>query len=226
MIIRSHSNTARPARLPATTTRETQSVLGAQGDQTSAMIERKIFSWSSKYQKLNNEIKLNNAGDKKLDNSKTNSNINFIKNINSNKVIEAKTLSSSWFCPKMSRFQSENFLKNSPVGSFVVRSSTSLDSSYVLSLRAPGVTVQHHLISTSENQVRISGSTKHFSSIFSLVTHLSIMKENLPCRLSVSSLDSETSDTEDQEEDRLTDLDSEPEMEEVVMQLKKFLSVQ
>ena len=196
---------------------------GAQGDQTSAMIERKIFSWSSKYQKLNNEIKLNN--DKKLDNSKTNSNINFIKNINSNKVIEAKTLSSTWFCPKMSRFQSENFLKNSPVGSFVVRSSSSLDSSYVLSLRAPGVTVQHHLISTSENQVRISGSTKLFSSIFSLVTHLSIMKENLPCRLSVSSMDSETEDTEE-EEDRLTDLDSEPEMEEVVMQLKKFLSVQ
>ena len=190
------------------------------------MIEKAMFSWSTKYQKLNNEIKLNNAKDKKLDNSKTNSNINFIKNINSNKVIEAKTLSSSWFCPKMTRFQAENFLKNSPVGSFVVRSSSSLDSSYVLSLRAPGVTVQHHLISTAEERVRISGSSKLFSSIFSLVTHLSIMKENLPCRLSVSSLDSEASDSEDQEEDHLTDLDSEPEMEEIVMQLKKFLSVQ
>ena len=76
------------------------------------MIERKIFSWSSKYQKLNNEIKLNNAGDKKPDNSKTNSNINFIKNINSNKVIEAKTLSSTWFCPKMSRFQSNLLPRN------------------------------------------------------------------------------------------------------------------
>ena len=51
------------------------------------------------------------------------------------------------------------------------------------------------------------------------------MKENLPCRLAVASLDSDSEDSEDQEEDRLTDLDSEPEMEEIVMQLKKFLSV-
>ena len=61
--------------------------------------------------------------------------------------------------------------------------------------------------------------------MFSLVTHLSIMKENLPCRLAVASLDSDNEDSEDHEEDRLTDLDSEPEMEEIVMQLKKFLSV-
>ena len=51
------------------------------------------------------------------------------------------------------------------------------------------------------------------------------MKENLPCRLAVASLDSDSEDSEDHEEDRLTDLDSEPEMEEIVMQLKKFLSV-
>merc|ERR1711874_95271 len=189
------------------------------------MIERKMFSWSSKYQKLNNEILLNNVGEKKLDNTKINNNINIIKNINTNKVIDAKTLSSSWFCPKMSRFQSENFLKNSPVGSFVVRNSSSRDCSHVLSLRAPGVTVQHYLILTQEKHVKISGTNKVFPSMFSLVTHLSIMKENLPCRLAVASLDSDSEDSEDHEEDRLTDLDSEPEMEEIVMQLKKFLSV-
>ena len=190
-------------------------------------MDKKLFSWTSKYQKLNNEILLNNVNQNKFSQSKTNTNsINFIKNINQNKVIEAKTLSASWFCPRMSRFQAENFLKNSPVGSFVVRNSSSQNSSYVLSLRAPGVTVQHYLILSSQSEVKISGSKKVFSSLSSLVTHLSIMKEILPCRLTVSSPDSEAeTDGEEQEED-IIDLDCQPEMEEIVSQLKKFLSVQ
>ena len=189
-------------------------------------MDKKLFNWSNKYQKLNNEILLNNnVSQKKFDQSKTNTNINFIKNINQNKVIEAKTLSASWFCPRMSRFQAENYLKNSPVGSFVVRNSSSQNSSYVLSLRAPGVTVQHYLIFSGERDVKISGCSKVFSSIFSLVTHLSIMKEILPCRLAVSSPDSEA-ETDGEEQEDIIDLDCEPEMEEIVSQLKKFLSVQ
>ena len=190
-------------------------------------MDKKLFSWTSKYQKLNNEILLNNVNQNKFSQSKTNTNsINFIKNINQNKVIEAKTLSASWFCPRMSRFQAENFLKNSPVGSFVVRNSSSQNSSYVLSLRAPGVTVQHYLILSSQSEVKISGSKKVFSSLSSLVTHLSIMKEILPCRLTVSSPDSEAeTDGEEQEED-IIDLGCQPEMEEIVSQLRKFLSVQ
>merc|ERR1711953_940248 len=191
------------------------------------MMDKKLFSWTNKYQKLNNEILLNNANQKKFNESRPNTNINFIKNIknvNQNKVIEARTLSASWFCPKMSRFQTENFLKNSPVGSFVVRNSSSQNSSYVLSLRAPGVTVQHYLIFSTEKDVKISGSSKVFSSIFSLVTHLSIMKEILPCRLTVSSPDSEA-ESESQEQEDIIDLDCQPEMEEIVCQLKKFLSV-
>ena len=190
------------------------------------MMDKKLFSWTNKYQKLNNEILLNNVNQKKFDQSKTNTNINFIKNINQNKVIEAKTLSASWFCPRMSRFQAENFLKNSPVGSFVVRNSSSQNSSYVLSLRAPGVTVQHYLILSSATEVKISGSVKSFSSLFSLVTHLSIMKEILPCRLSLSNPDSEAESSDGEEQEDIIDLDCQPELEEIVSQLKKFLSVQ
>merc|ERR1711953_1192639 len=191
------------------------------------MMDKKLFSWTNKYQKLNNEILLNNANQKKFIESKPNTNINFIKNIknvNQNKVIEARTVSASWFCPKMSRFQAENFLKNSPVGSFVVRNSSSQNSSYVLSLRAPGVTVQHYLIFSGQKDVKISGSCKVFPSLFSLVTHLSIMKEILPCRLAVSSPDSEA-ESESEEQEDIIDLDCQPEMEEIVCQLKKFLSV-
>ena len=194
------------------------------------MMDKKLLSWrTNKYRKLNNEILLNNVNQKKFDQSKTNTNINFIKNIkniNQNKVIEAKTLSASWFCPKMSRFQAENYLKNSPVGSFVVRNSSSQNSSYVLSLRAPGVTVQHYLILSSATEVKISGSVKSFSSLFSLVTHLSIMKEILPCRLSLSSPDSEAESSDGEEQEDIIDLDCQPELEEIVSQLKKFLSVQ
>ena len=47
------------------------------------------------------------------------------------------------------------------------------------------------------------------------------MKENLVCRLvNVHNEESDSSDNED-----VIDIDSEPEMEEAVMQLKKFLSV-
>merc|ERR1711953_954950 len=193
------------------------------------MMDKKLFSWTNKYQKLNNEILLNNVNQKKFNESKPNTNINFIKNIknvNQNKVIEARTLSASWFCPKMSRFQTENFLKNSPVGSFVVRNCSSQNCSYVLSLRAPGVTVQHYLILSSATEVKISGSVKSFSSLFSLVTHLSIMKEILPCRLSLSSTDSEAESSDGEEQEDIIDLDCQPELEEIVSQLKKFLSVQ
>ena len=192
------------------------------------MIDTKMFNWTNnKYQKLNNEIycKLNNLNHEKKPLLTEKNNIKIIKNVNSNKVIEAKTLSSPWFCPNMKRKQAESVLKSSPVGSFIVRNSSSQNSSYVLSLRVGGVQVHHHLLILSRQgqDVQLSGSKKVFPSIFSLVTHLSIMKENLACRLVIHDKVSEESDVSDNED--IVDIDSEPEMEEVVMQLKKFLSV-
>ena len=192
------------------------------------MIDTKMFNWTNnKYQKLNNEIycKLINLNNEKKPLLTEKNNIKIIKNVNSNKVIEAKTLSSPWFCPNMKRKQSESVLKSSPVGSFIVRNSSSQNSSFVLSLRVSGVQVHHHLLVLGKHgqEVQLSGSKKVFPSIFSLVTHLSIMKENLACRLVIHDKASEESDVSDNED--IVDIDSEPEMEEVVMQLKKFLSV-
>ena len=192
------------------------------------MIDTKMFNWNNKYQKLNNEVMMNNCSEKNLLlNEKTNSSIKIIKNINKNKIIDAKTLSSTWFCPKMTRKQAESVLKSSSVGTFLVRNSSSQNSSNVLSVRVPGVQVQHHLLIVSNHgqDVQLCGSKKTFTSISSLVTHLSIMKENLTCRLVINN--DEQSDNSDIEENEDTvDIDSEPDMEEVVMQLKKFLSVQ
>ena len=49
------------------------------------------------------------------------------------------------------------------------------------------------------------------------------MKENLVCRLVNVSKNDEDSDVSDNED--IIDIDSEPDMEEAVLQLKKFLSV-
>lgn len=192
------------------------------------MIDTKMFTWTNnKYQKLNNEIhcKLNNLNNERKPLLTEKTNIEIIKNVKSNKVIEAKTLSSSWFCPTMKRSQTELVLKSSSVGSFIVRNSSSQNSSYVLSLRVSGAKVHHHLLVVGGHgqDVQLCGSNKVFPSIFSLVTHLSIMKENLACRLVISNKTSEESDVSDNED--IVDIDSEPEMEEVVLQLKKFLSV-
>ena len=195
------------------------------------MIDNKLFSWTNKYQKLNNEVLMNNCTNEKklLISEKNNTNIKIIKNINANanKIVDAKTLSASWFCPNMTRKQSEAALKACPVGSFIVRNSSSQDQerSRVLSVRSPGPgQVHHHLLLVSQGAqlVQLAGSKKSFPSLFSLVTHLSIMKENLACRLLITA---EDSDSETDNED-IIDIDSEPELEEVVMQLKKFLSVQ
>ena len=51
------------------------------------------------------------------------------------------------------------------------------------------------------------------------------MKENLTCRLVINN-DEQSDNSDIEENEDIVDIDSEPDMEEVVMQLKKFLSVQ
>ena len=50
------------------------------------MIDNKLFSWTNKYQKLNNEVLMNNCTNEKklLISEKNNTNIKIIKNINAN----------------------------------------------------------------------------------------------------------------------------------------------
>ena len=64
------------------------------------------------------------------------------------------------------------------------------------------------------------GSKKLFPSIRALITHLSIMKESLPCNLDMDNHDSDTSEDSDDDED-IIDMDSEPELEEIVSRLQK-----
>ena len=118
--------------------------------------------------------------------------------------------------------QATSILNSSSVGSFLVRRSISQGSSYALSVRVPGVQVQHHLLLVGDggHGVTLYGSKKLFPSINALVNHLSIMKESLPCTLDMDNHDSDTSEDSDDDED-IIDMDSEPELEEIVSRMQK-----
>jgi len=95
---------------------------------------------------------------------------------------------SPWFQEGLSRDITIEILSDKPVGSFVVRQSRSTPESLALSLRIPAGSISHYLIQTSvssDNQIyyQIKGSKKLFGSLVSLVTHHSVMPENLPCAL-------------------------------------------
>ena len=187
------------------------------------MIDMKMFRWGQKNQKLSKHKNNNIACEYKKEND--NVNLNIIKNIkntnlNNSKIVDARTLSSPWFCPALTRSQASSILSSSSVGSFLVRRSISQGSSYALSVRVPGVQVQHHLLLVGDGQgVSLHGSEKVFPSIHAMVTHLSIMKESLPCTLDMDNHDSDAS--EDSDHDDIIDIDSEPELEEIVSYLQK-----
>jgi hypothetical protein len=192
------------------------------------MIDNKMLIWRKKYRKLPQCLNNTIISDKREEfHNKINVNLNIIKNIknanlNNSKIVDARTLSSPWFCPALTRSQASSILSSSSVGSFLVRRSISQGSSYALSVRVPGVQVQHHLLLVGDGQgVSLHGSEKVFPSIHAMVTHLSIMKESLPCTLDMDNHDSDAS--EDSDHDDIIDIDSEPELEEIVSILQKHM---
>ena len=149
--------------------------------------------------------------------------ISIIKNIEAPAdVLDPLTLASSWYLPKVSRTKSEEILATSPVGSFLLRASSSPSSAFALSVRVDAVRVQHHLLLQAGKGVSLNGSCKVFPNLGSLVTHLSIMREALPCCLVLQHADGLGEGIEEEEED-IVDIDSDKEMEECVNCLKMRL---
>ena len=91
----------------------------------------------------------------------------------------------------------------------------------------PSGHVQHHLLQIGQHRhggegVALLGSKKVFPSIHALVTHLSIMKESLPCTLQMKNHYSDASD--DSDDDDIVDIDSEPELEDIIRSLQKRMN--
>ena len=92
-----------------------------------------------------------------------------------------------WFQAGIPREISVDVLKREPIGSFIVRESTTKLGCYALSLRVPkshnSLGIVHYLIIHTNKGYKIKGFTKEFSSITSLIIHHSVMQELLPCPL-------------------------------------------
>uniref|UniRef100_A0A158R5Z2 SH2 domain-containing protein n=1 Tax=Syphacia muris TaxID=451379 RepID=A0A158R5Z2_9BILA len=78
-------------------------------------------------------------------------------------------------------------LLSQPEGAFLLRFSESKRRCLALSVRVPfthnPTGVSHYLIIRNENGFKIKGFNKYFPSIPMLITHHTVMPEQLPCRL-------------------------------------------
>ena len=131
-------------------------------------------------------------------------------------VVDSAASCSSWFLPHVSRSKAQEMLAPLTPGSFLLRSSSCPSSAFALSV-VSGDKVQHHLLLLGPQGVTLAGSSKVFPCLTSIVTHLSIMKETLPCCLSIQE------QGQQQEQGDKVDIDKDKEMEECVNNLKRKL---
>ncbi|KAL0833099.1 hypothetical protein ABMA28_001209 [Loxostege sticticalis] len=92
-----------------------------------------------------------------------------------------------WFQQGIPREIALEVLSSQPVGSFLVRGSTTQAGCYALSVRVPRdfqpAGIAHYLILRTPKGYKIKGFTKEFTSLSALVTHHSVMPELLPAPL-------------------------------------------
>ena len=136
----------------------------------------------------------------------------------------------TWYQPGLARDLAVRLLAEAPVGSFVVRNSRSQgDTGHLaLSVRVPrtynSAGILHYLIMVTEAGFRIKGFSKVFSSLSGLVVHHSVMMENLPCRLLISSPTQHSDGEEEEEEEDFADLEADPEYPVLLSRLREQLS--
>ncbi|VDK78214.1 unnamed protein product [Litomosoides sigmodontis] len=93
----------------------------------------------------------------------------------------------AYFCKTAHRNRITRALLEQSEGAFVVRFSESKRKCLALSVRVPfrhnPTGVSHYLIIRNDHGFKLRGANKYFPSIPMLVTHHSVMPEQLPCRL-------------------------------------------
>ncbi|XP_076266725.1 uncharacterized protein LOC143200210 [Rhynchophorus ferrugineus] len=95
-----------------------------------------------------------------------------------------------WYQEGIPREIALEILSQEPIGSFMVRRSTTKMGCYALSVRVPRSFqlsgIAHYLIMRTKRGYRIKGFTKEFTTLVALITHHSVMPELLPCPLQLS----------------------------------------
>uniref|UniRef100_A0A914D3U0 SH2 domain-containing protein n=1 Tax=Acrobeloides nanus TaxID=290746 RepID=A0A914D3U0_9BILA len=101
----------------------------------------------------------------------------------------------AYFCRNPRKEEVMNHLLSMPEGAFVLRYSESRKRCLALSVRVPkshgsGSGISHYLIVWNEKGFRIKGSKRYFQTIPMMITHHTVISEQLPCRLVFIELDS------------------------------------
>jgi len=132
-----------------------------------------------------------------------------------NRPEEGELKSAPWFqagIPRLTREITLEVLGQEPVGSFMVRESTSKPGCFALSLRVPQefqpLGIAHYLILRTNKGYKIKGFTKEFTTLTALITHHSVMPELLPCPLSLSRYNPSFTKSESNRD--FADIDSDP----------------
>ncbi|CAG9770481.1 unnamed protein product [Ceutorhynchus assimilis] len=103
---------------------------------------------------------------------------------------EANLRMAPWYQEGIPREIALEILSQEPIGSFMVRKSTTKAGCFALSVRVPRSFqprgIAHYLIMRSSKGYKIKGFTKDFPTLASLIAHHSVMPELLPCPLSLS----------------------------------------
>ena len=147
------------------------------------MIERlsgmeALLCWRPRYSRLSSHndsatTALNNQINSMDTTSVKNTSISIIKNIEAPAdVLDPLTLASSWFLPKVSRTKAEEILATSPIGSFLLRASSSPSSAFALSVRVEEARVQHHLLLLAVHRRMISLITAQLASLLRMMAFL------------------------------------------------------
>lgn len=139
---------------------------------------------------LHNDLKQELRNPKKQDNKfRCDASARLARSGNNNEAEEALR-EAPWFQAGIPREIALEVLERQPVGTFLVRCSSSAAGSFALSLRVPRHFhprgIAHYLIQKHGDKYKIKGFTKEFSSLSALVTHHSVMPELLPCPLWLS----------------------------------------
>ncbi|XP_057326957.1 uncharacterized protein LOC130668618 isoform X2 [Microplitis mediator] len=129
-----------------------------------------------------------------------------------NRCEEGELRKAPWFQAGIPREITLEVLSQEPEGAFMVRESTSKPGCYALSLRVPRdfqpSGIAHYLIMRTNKGYKIKGFTKEFTTLTALITHHSVMKELLPCPLSLSRYNPSFVKTDSNKD--FADIDSDP----------------
>jgi len=114
---------------------------------------------------------------------------------------EVEDLSSNcWYQSGLLGKFSLEMLKHQSSGSFVIHKGSFKSKNFILSLRVPSsksAKVKHFLVLQSRKGYRLKGATKFFPTIAALVTHHSVMAEQLPVTLAVQRISSQAKNDDD-----------------------------